>query len=590
MHHATRLRRRRRYERSSALLGLSVDAMNIRANKLLCSGESRTLLLLVAAFRENYWREWRRVQRAYRAELPAQQAADFDVQLRQVVRAGAARDRSLHQLPRRHGAGRDRDQGQADVRQSSRRRPRSAAVRLRRVPRRPGARHGQGRCARRRRRTGRSRCCRSATPTPAAAAATRTSRCPTSTRWHAAARCSSATTASPATASTSAAARCVRVARRASTAPDLSRVGGTGFDRAVVREASRASRRGAGRAVADSLRRDPAGRSRGASNVFLSSRVGAPGLVEAKALFHSLGCRGCHKIGGVGGDDGPDLTREGEKDPRRLDYTHVPGEQDVGELAGRALPRAGAGRARLADAGARAQRAQIDALTFYLLSLRRSDYPGGLLAEGPHPRRALRASASSPPTARRSSAPSAPPATGRTAKACAIPGMRRVPGHRQPRLPRGRVRSLPRRHRARTAARAGACRRGARRKAACGRRRSTPSSRTCARSATASRRRAETEPRRWVKGDAEGGRAAVCRHLRRRVTARTAKARKGRRCTTRCCCANATDRYLVETIRRGRRGTSMPSFGAAVDGAPTALRRARSNRIVTFIRTWEGAS
>ena len=58
--------------------------MNIRANKLLLLGASLAtlLLLFVAAFRENYWREWRRVQRAYRAELPAPQADEFDVQLR----------------------------------------------------------------------------------------------------------------------------------------------------------------------------------------------------------------------------------------------------------------------------------------------------------------------------------------------------------------------------------------------------------------------------------------------------------------------------------------------------------------------------
>ena len=133
-----------------------------------------------------------------------------------------------------------------------------------------------------------------------------------------------------------------------------------------------------------------------------------------------LGCRGCHKIGGVGGDDGPDLTREGEKDPQRLDYSHVPGDKTLGELAGRALPRAGAGRARLADAGARAQRCadrRADVLPAVVAAQR---LPGGLLAEGPHPRRAFRASASSPPTARRSSAPSAPPVTVRTAKACAI--------------------------------------------------------------------------------------------------------------------------------------------------------------------------
>jgi hypothetical protein len=56
-------------------------------------------------------------------------------------------------------------------------------------------------------------------------------------------------------------------------------------------------------------------RDREAIDVVLRSRVSAPGLVESKAVFHSLGCRGCHKVGGIGGDDGPDLTRIGQMDP-----------------------------------------------------------------------------------------------------------------------------------------------------------------------------------------------------------------------------------------------------------------------------------
>ena len=63
---------------------------------------------------------------------------------------------------------------------------------------------------------------------------------------------------------------------------------------------------------------------RAALETFLATRVGAPGLSEAKALFNSFGCRGCHKVNGVGGADGPDLTREGRLDPGRLDFTHVP--------------------------------------------------------------------------------------------------------------------------------------------------------------------------------------------------------------------------------------------------------------------------
>ena len=80
--------------------------MNRRANKLLLLWSSlATLALLVcAAYRRIFARDWRRVQREYAAPLPAEQARGFPVQLRQVVRAGTARRRPLRLLPRRHGA------------------------------------------------------------------------------------------------------------------------------------------------------------------------------------------------------------------------------------------------------------------------------------------------------------------------------------------------------------------------------------------------------------------------------------------------------------------------------------------------------
>ena len=63
---------------------------------------------------------------------------------------------------------------------------------------------------------------------------------------------------------------------------------------------------------------------RGLLEIYLGTRVAAPKLVEAKALFLSSGCLGCHKISGVGGDEGLDLTRVGEKDPGRLAFEDTP--------------------------------------------------------------------------------------------------------------------------------------------------------------------------------------------------------------------------------------------------------------------------
>ncbi|MHB8862066.1 MAG: c-type cytochrome [Pirellulaceae bacterium] len=108
---------------------------------------------------------------------------------------------------------------------------------------------------------------------------------------------------------------------------------------------------------------------------FLATRVGAPELVEAKALFHSLGCRGCHKVSGVGGEDGPDLTRMGDRDPARLDYTHVPGAPTlVNWLAEhfRAPARVVPG-SQMPAMGLSEE--EIRLLVIYMLSLRRSDFP-----------------------------------------------------------------------------------------------------------------------------------------------------------------------------------------------------------------------
>jgi hypothetical protein len=48
----------------------------------------------------------------------------------------------------------------------------------------------------------------------------------------------------------------------------------------------------------------------------------------------------------------------------------------------------------------------------------------------------------------------------------------------------------------------------------------------------------------------------------------------------------ASDTYLVETIARGRRGTSMEGFGQASPVHP-ALTPGEIESIVAFIRTWE---
>jgi mono/diheme cytochrome c family protein len=112
---------------------------------------------------------------------------------------------------------------------------------------------------------------------------------------------------------------------------------------------------------------------------FLSTRVGSPDLIRAKALFNSAGCLGCHKVSGVGGDAGPDLFRSGEKDPGQLDFTYVRGKRTFSNWLGEHFrsPIATVAGSQMPMLGLTED--QIDLLTMYVLSLRRRDLPGTYL-------------------------------------------------------------------------------------------------------------------------------------------------------------------------------------------------------------------
>jgi mono/diheme cytochrome c family protein len=108
---------------------------------------------------------------------------------------------------------------------------------------------------------------------------------------------------------------------------------------------------------------------------FLASRMAAPGLVEAKALFNSLGCRGCHAVGGVGGADGPDLTRVGQRDPGQRPWNGVQGEHTLENwfkehfrAPARVTPGSLMPELRLTEE-------QIDLLTLHAFALRRGTLP-----------------------------------------------------------------------------------------------------------------------------------------------------------------------------------------------------------------------
>ena len=83
---------------------------------------------------------------------------------------------------------------------------------------------------------------------------------------------------------------------------------------------------------------------------------GVPELTEGRRLFEREGCHGCHKLNGVGGSIGPDLTEEGasERSPQWLE-AHFLSPSEVSP--GSAMP------------NFHFTREQARALTYYMLSL-----------------------------------------------------------------------------------------------------------------------------------------------------------------------------------------------------------------------------
>lgn len=108
---------------------------------------------------------------------------------------------------------------------------------------------------------------------------------------------------------------------------------------------------------------------------YLRGRVAAPALARGKALFLGMGCLGCHKVQGVGGDEALDLTREGLKSPWEMDFSGVRGPRTVAswqrehlEDPGRIVP-----GSRMPAPVLTPQ--EVEDLTLYLLSLRPRTVP-----------------------------------------------------------------------------------------------------------------------------------------------------------------------------------------------------------------------
>jgi mono/diheme cytochrome c family protein len=154
--------------------------------------------------------------------------------------------------------------------------------------------------------------------------------------------------------------------------PDLSRTGLKGYDTNWYEkhlEKSKTAGEGAWQSSFAAV--DEADRQQVA--VYLATRVAAPQLIEGKSLFFSFGCLGCHKVSGVGGDDGPDLSRAGEKDPGQVNFSSVPGQPTLKNWMEEHFRAPAAVVAGSQMPPVPMSEREIEQLTLYTLSLRRRE-------------------------------------------------------------------------------------------------------------------------------------------------------------------------------------------------------------------------
>lgn len=156
--------------------------------------------------------------------------------------------------------------------------------------------------------------------------------------------------------------------------PDLSHVGVKGYKQEWYSEHLQRSQQSPEGAWKNSFA-EISEADREALKTFLDTQMGASKLIEAKAQFNTVGCAGCHTVGNFGGDAGVNLSLSGLKDPNQLNFSRVSGERTLSNwfrqhfrspastVAGSQMPVLGLSEK------------QIDLLTLYTLSLRRRTLP-----------------------------------------------------------------------------------------------------------------------------------------------------------------------------------------------------------------------
>ena len=364
--------------------------------------------------------------------------------------------------------------------------------------------------------------------------------------------------------------------------PDLSRIGGHGYAEdwyARHLERSRTEADGPWRASFGAIDEPDLASLR----VLLDSRVGAPRLVEAKSLVHSLGCRGCHKVGGVGGDDGPSLDLVGQKDPGRIDFSRVPGEKGLASFFREHFrsPASVVPGSQMPVLGLTED--EIDLLTHYMFSLRRSVFPEAFWPKDrvSVERFGAREFATDGATLYGSFCAAC---HGRSGEGMRYPGMAAFPAILNPdflavasdefliaTITHGRPgRRMP----------AWGEKEGGLRPAEI-------------RSVAAYLRQrgnvvVEEDPareRRWIHGETTAG-GEIFGRVCAACHGKTGEGGEGPALKNRVLLGSSTDTYLRETIRRGRRGTTMEGFGRPSSVRP-ALSGEEIDAVVSFLRSWE---
>jgi cbb3-type cytochrome c oxidase subunit III len=364
--------------------------------------------------------------------------------------------------------------------------------------------------------------------------------------------------------------------------PDLSRVGLAGFKRdwhAVHVERAAAATSGPWRTswgpVSEAERVEV--------EQYLHTRVAAPRVVSAKSTFFASGCLGCHRVSGVGGDDGPDLTRAGEKDPGRADFAAVPGARTLDNWFAQHVRTPSSVVVGSQMPAMRLTEDDVDDLTLFTLSLRRRDVAGSYL-----PRDRMRVAR----LGEREFASDGATLFGAFCAGChgkdglglRAVGVATFPSVANPDFlavaPDALVADTIRRGRPGRRMRAWGDGTAGLGEA------DVPVLVAHLRELAATPPPVDSRPARWVTGNAADG-AAIYERTCSGCHGAKGEGGDAPALNNPVLLGAATDTYFVETVARGRRGTGMVAFAEPSPTHPT-LSRADIESIVSFIRSWGG--